>query len=508
MNKRNVLFLLVLILILGAFLRIYKLGSESFWIDEMETIYAVQQESFPTVLKNIYQTGLAAPQYYDEGDTGAMPLNFLFSYYWTKIFGLSEFKLRLLSALFGIGSLYLIFLIGKMMFDQKTGLLAAFILSINYMHIYYSQEARSYSLLVFLTLLTVYFLLRILKENKAYDLLFILSGSLLAYTHYFGFFILFFEFVYFLAYYKSHLKSIIISYAGIFVLYLPWLPALLKQASKINYLSVYFGNNTPFSLAKVFVQLNSWFSPDLETRIALRASYHSLQNFSPSLSGVTLLGWLSVICVLLITLIFTLFFIISVFKNNKASMDRFKDKKYLFLLMWFLIPIAIPVAITLMFPSSPLFGYVQYTLFASPAYYLIVSKGITKFKKQWLWLIALLIILSAAPLYSYYANFDKQQWKEAASYLKSNRIADELVVTSASTNVLPLGYYYSSENVMGIKNVDELKSNIENKDSVWLVYASEVYFDPQNSIKNYLDSKYKLDKNKEFTGIKIFHYVK
>ena len=47
-----------------------------------------------------------------------------------------------------------------------------------------------------------------------------------------------------------------------------------------------------------------------------------------------------------------------------------------------------------------------------------------------------------------------------------------------------------------------------NEDSLWLLYSSEEYSDPEYTIKKYLDKNYKLDKKMEFVGIKIFHYVK
>ncbi len=500
----------MLILIVGSSLRLYELGKESFWIDEAATVYTTQQKA-SEIIDDIYTTTIHVPEYFDDG--GTPPFYYVLANYWTKIIGLSEAKLRFLSVIFGTISIYLIFLIGKMIFNYKVGLVSAFIFSINYLHIYYSQEARTYSLVVFLTLLTVYFLLNALKQKKAhYWIAYVLSSTLLIYTHYFGFFVLMFEFLFLLIFWKSYrksLKSIILSGIGIFILYIPWIPALLRQIADREYLSIYLGKNIIYDLARIFVQLNSWFTPDLETRIALRSVYHSIGNFTfASFLNITLLGWLTMISILSLTALLGWYFISSVFiKNRKIITDNLKDKKYVFLLMWFLVPILVPIAITLITPTSPVFGFVQYTIFASPAYYLIVSKGIIESKKYRTILI-LVVILSLLPLYSYYANFNKQQWRETAEYLKNNRAVDEIVLVNKANHVLSLGYYYENmENVEGVKNVEEMLPKIVGKKKFILVYSSENYGDPRGNLKAYLDSNFKLDKKIEFTGVKVFHYT-
>lgn len=510
MKNKKVLIILALILIVGLFLRVHKLGDESFWIDETATVYTTQQNT-RDIIDDIYTTTIHAPEYFESG--GTPPFYFLVANYWTKIVGLSEAKLRFLSVIFGIISIYFIFLIGKMIFDYRVGLVSAFILSINYLHINYSQEARTYSLVILLTLLTVYFLLNALKQKKAsYWIAYVLSGTLLIYTHYFGVFVLIFEYLFLLIFWKEYrksLKSIILSGIGIFILYAPWMPVLLRQIAESGYLVNYLGQNIIYDLARIFVQFNSWFTPDLETRIALRAVYHSISDYTKlNLSSVTALGWLTIISVLLLTLLLTWFFVVSIFtKDKKITLNNLKDKKYLFLLMWFLVPIFSLIVITIMLPQSPIFGFVQHIIFVLPGYILIVAVGVIKTKKTRSLLI-LLIILSIIPLHSYYANFNKQQWREAAEYLENNKKFDELVIINKANHILPLSYYYKDTgNVIGIKNVDELVHNIDKEDSFWFVYTSEKYGDPGGVIKRYIDLNYESDKTVEFTGIKIFHYI-
>ena len=511
MNKKKVNIILIAILILGSFLRVHDIGSESFWVDESATVYTTQQKA-SGIIYDIYTTTKHAPKYYESA--GTPPLYFVLANYWTKIVGLSEARLRLLSAILGIISIYLIFLIGKDLFDYRTGLISAFLMSINYMHIKYSQEARTYNWIILLTLLTVYFLINALRQKKKrYWIAYILSSSMLIYSHNFGFFILSFEYLFLLIFWKEHrnsLSAIIISGISIFLIYTPWLPALMRQVKSSKLLIYLLGQNVPLDLVRILIQFCSWFNPDLETRSALSSLYHYSPNSSlADLFRASLLGSLTIISILALASIMWWCFVSAIaFKNNKLNFDNIKDKKYGLLLMWFMVPLLMPIILTLLFPKSPVFGFVQHVLIASPAFYLIVSKGILKSKKFYS-LLVLLAILSILPLYSYYSNTDKQQWREAADYLKSNRNPSELVIVYIPSSVLALKYYYKNmDRVTGIKNISQLKSELNFEDSVWLVYSSEIYKDPEGAIKNYFDTNYKLEKQKNFVGIRVFHYVK
>ena len=516
MNKKTVNIILIVILILGSFLRVYKIGSESFWVDESATVYTTQEKASSMVYR-IYTTNEQVPEDHESGHRGGgtPPFYFVLANYWTKLVGLSEARLRLLSAIFGIISLYIIFLIGRNLFDYKTGLISAFLMSINYMHIKYSQEARTYSWIILLTLLTVYFLINALRQKKKMHwIAYILSSSMLIYSNYFGFFILIFEYLFLLIFWKEYrdsLSAIIISGISIFLLYAPWLPALIRQMKDTKLLIYLLGQNIPLDLVRILVQFCSWFNPDLETRRALSSLYHYSPNSSlADIFGASFLGVLTIISILAFASIMWWCFISSIaFKNNKLNFDNIKDKKYVLLLMWFIVPLLMPITLTLLFPKSPVFGFVQHVLIASPAFYLIASNGILKSKKFYS-LLVLLAVLSVLPLYSYYSNIDKQQWRETANYLKSNRNPSELVIVYVPTGVLPLEYYYKDMNrVTGIKkNISQLKSEVKREDSVWLVYASEILKDPEGTIKNYMDMNYKLEKQKDFVGIRVFHYVK
>jgi hypothetical protein len=94
--------------------------------------------------------------------------------------------LRFLSVLFGVGSLIIIYFIGEL-FGVFVGILSCLFLSFSVINVKYSQLFSPQSALVFFTLLSLYFSLRALSENKDKNyLLSIISAALGASMHYIG----------------------------------------------------------------------------------------------------------------------------------------------------------------------------------------------------------------------------------------------------------------------------------------------------------------------------------
>ena len=502
MNKKNARIVLALILLFGGLLRIYGLGDESFWLDESYTAKSVEF-NVPDIIRMTYANSTILPQYFGKG-AGSVPFYYIITNYWTKIFGLSEFKLRLLSSIFGIFSIYLIYLLGTFLFNHEAGLISAFILSINHQHIFFSQEARMYSMLVALALLSALFLLYSLKTNKnLYWAAFVIATTLLLYTHPFSFFILLFQGLFILIYWKKYkvfFKKMIISSLAILLIYIPWAPAFFNQLSYGPPIGRIFGRPALGQLAIDLIQFNSWISPDISTRTALRTMNLAELSFS---------AWMLILSIVTIVLLLGFAFIFGIIypKNKKADIKFLNNYKFILLFLWFLIPIFVPFLISIVSPENAIFSSVRYILFASPPYYIIAALGISNMKRKTLFLI-LLVISSIFPLYAYYVNFDKQQFREAADYITNNRSPDEYVFIHKSNIILPFSYYHNDlTNVLSIEDINQLKSNLEGKQAFWIILSMEKFSDPQGTIKQYLDSNYILAKKMEFVDVRIFYYT-
>jgi len=159
------------VVLLGFVLRVHGLGDQSFWYDELAT-WNRAVISLSELFEDLFAT------------RNHMPLYFLLMRLWSDI-GTGEFILRAFSVVWGMVSIALIYSVGRLIAKQTVGLIAALLLAISPFHIWYSQEARMYSLVAASILLATWFFLHLLrKDNSAYWLGYTLSMILAVYTHY------------------------------------------------------------------------------------------------------------------------------------------------------------------------------------------------------------------------------------------------------------------------------------------------------------------------------------
>ena len=158
LNKRKITLLFFIVWICGTFLRFYGLSSESLWFDEFFSLKAATENNLWTLLTTSIDA-LHPPLYYV-----LLRINIL-------LLGNEDWVLRIPSAIFGSLSIVSIFFLGKKLYTEKEGLVAAFILAFSSYAIFYSQEVRSYSLFLLLSIWSVYFLIDIfflLKEKVSF----------------------------------------------------------------------------------------------------------------------------------------------------------------------------------------------------------------------------------------------------------------------------------------------------------------------------------------------------
>jgi uncharacterized membrane protein len=142
---------------LGAGLRFATLGVQSYHHDEIVTASRVLRVGFGHAMDAVGFSESAPPLYY------------ALAWIWTQITGTGPWGLRSLSALAGVATIPVAFLIGRELRDRRAGLLAAALVAVNPMLIWYSQEARAYALLVFFCGLSLLYCVRALRVEEAGD---------------------------------------------------------------------------------------------------------------------------------------------------------------------------------------------------------------------------------------------------------------------------------------------------------------------------------------------------
>ncbi|MGE5283332.1 MAG: glycosyltransferase family 39 protein [Chloroflexota bacterium] len=171
---------LVALTALAAAIRFSTLGLQSYRHDEAVTA------------GRVLHAGLAGTMHEVWAGESTPPLYYLLAWLWSHAFGVREVGLRSLSALFGTATVpvaYLAYLAGRELIGRRVGLTIAAIVAVSPVLVWYSQDARSYALLVLLASAAFLFFLRARRSGAARDLAGWSAFSALALaTHYFAFF--------------------------------------------------------------------------------------------------------------------------------------------------------------------------------------------------------------------------------------------------------------------------------------------------------------------------------
>ncbi len=156
------------------------------------------------------------------------PLYYAWLHGWIGLFGAGPVAVRLLSVLVGVLAIPAIYLAGRCLLDSRTGLIAAFLLAINPLHVYYSQEVRMYGLVALLSIGVFAVGWRILWDGRVgwgTWLAYVLLASAALYTQYYAVFLPIGLTIYSGWRWRRNLPALarwLAAQAVVVLLYLPW----------------------------------------------------------------------------------------------------------------------------------------------------------------------------------------------------------------------------------------------------------------------------------------------
>ena len=200
-SSPRTLWLLVALLLVAFALRVYRLDAQSLWSDEGLSLYRARL----TLGENLSNVIVVPPDVPTQ-DTNP-PLYFVALSALRAVAGESEYALRFVSVMAGVLLVPLLYVMGKRLFSERAGVLAAVLGTFSPFLIWYSQEARMYTLLAALSLASVYLLLRAIdfparsedtrSPKSQHRWLIWIAWALVTlatlYTHFTAFFLLLFE---------------------------------------------------------------------------------------------------------------------------------------------------------------------------------------------------------------------------------------------------------------------------------------------------------------------------
>ena len=214
--KHKELLILIICLLIGLALRFYTLDQKSFWVDEVHT-FNDSRDAFKAQIK-----------FYKENPAYLHPPLFFILTHLFYPFTKPERDLRIIPLIFGTLSIPMIYFLAR---SFSHGIALPCTLSLTFMvyHIYFSQEGRPYSMLIFFGTAALYFFMQHLKTLKRrYLFLVALFFGILFYTSYSSIpFIVFSQILWFYNIRQDHQKpslSCFLILNGLFLLFcIPWL---------------------------------------------------------------------------------------------------------------------------------------------------------------------------------------------------------------------------------------------------------------------------------------------
>ena len=543
-------WLVIIITLIGGFLRTLLLGTKGMWLDETFSVWLANQ-SIPDMLQWIVKIDQHPPLYY------------LLLHYWIELHGDMPYDVRLLSAIFGAVTIPVIYLIGKRLSGVVVGLAAAVFLALSPFNIYFAQETRMYTLLTFNAAMAIYALVRLLTDPRSIRPI---GGQFREYLHAWrtagpvepdsenGFrykvepprsgwkawiyrhrwlhiqtietdlawvaFIVFSAATMF-----THNTAVLFTLAtnifviglilfqrikesgspsaiqapsfgnwvkaqiGIFLLWSPWVLTFIRQAGRVDQ--------------------EFWLPPP--TWEAVTQTLRALLNASAPTQASQFMTWIlcAVLCLGL------------VYYRKKFSI-------FLFLAALFAVPVLGELIVSI---RRPIF-YDKTLIWTTIPMLLLLAAGIAQLRFRLLMIVVLgalgtNYLLSDGDIFRF---VQKEDWSTAAGYVANFAEKDDLVLFNSNFVVIPFDYYFKTyedlysiqvekqgvpldlfddgilEPKMTASDVPSLISLLRGHDRVWLVYSHNDYTDPMGLIPQTLASQMELTRQRDFYGGQVQLY--
>lgn len=458
--KTNINKNLLYILITALLLRLINLN-QSLWLDEAINVLAVKNYNLADLITKYSLYDFHPPLYH------------IILYFWSKIFGFSEIAVRFPSIITTMICIIVVYKIGSEFFSKKIGLAASLLLALSPLSIYYSQEARMYSLTMLLASISFYFFLCLL--NKKFNLLrlvfftfFLILGFYSDYLFWiFGIFLILY------LYKKSSVEKIwlFLSLSLIFLFISPWLKFFLNQLL------------AGFSQAKstpLWGKVVGSFSLKNLILVPVKFSIGRISFYNKTIYAL-FTGSLIALESLAILL----------------GVRKLKEKIFPFLSP-FLIPILIAFTISFFIP---VFSYFRF-LFLLPIFYLLISFGLSNatFGRMIVSLVFIFEIVSSS-IYFINPRFHRENWKEAVRFIEENSKENSASLLVNIAQGAPYKYYTNSVPLIDEKNLNN------SYDKIFFIRYAQPIFDPKEEVlKKIEDLGYKKNQEKDFNGVTIWEY--
>lgn len=479
-SKIFVPFTLLAMCIFALTINILFFNSQSIRLDEAQSLFQTDRSLsglYKTVAKDIH-----VPLYHT-------------IIHFTQIFWGNDIQVvRLVSLVFFLGTILAIYALGSYAINRSIGLFAALLTTISPFMNWYGNEARMYTLLTLLVTLNSLFFLKIYRSGKPSSwILYVLTGILGIYTHYFFALIFLTQILFYIAAKKQ--------FAGRYTL------------AKFIASAVVIGA----SIAPWLLYVRSLGNAsDTKPAIIAPSSQDLFNAYSQFLFGFQVDKINTIIISLWPVLILFGFFAL---QKNK----RLPTETKLFL-MYALVPALVAFFVSILI--RPIF-LSRYLIVSLPGLLLFISYSVLNYPtKISIALRSILVTVMLAGLYIQTVNINtpvKEDYKGISQYLSQHATASDVIVISSPFTVYPIDYYYtgpSSVQTLPVWNrfdnstipsynkdklTDQVKIVSGSYQTAWVVLSYDQGY--EKDIKSYFDNHFQIMYSKEYSPkLNLYQY--
>jgi len=479
MNRTSVIRILVVLeMCLAICLVLYRLGDNCLWLDEVYTVTTVRH--WTTLWHNAITIDGNAWFYH------------LLLHFWMYL-GNSEFIVRSLSAVFFVATVPVCYALGARLFNSRVGLIAGLLLAVNPFLIQYGQEARAYSLLALLAMLSTYFFaVGMGRPCLTYSLGHILFSVLSIWTHYFGLLVLVAQAISLILRWKQETpwKRLMVHGAAI---------CLLLGLSMLPFLETFSGRLTWIprpdlgDLSRLFLIFSGWQRPLLWLYFG---------------SCVAALGFAAI-------------------QLRRSQWFTDETWPYAFLAIGILAPVAITYTYSILI--KPVF-WDRYLIICVPPLVVLVASGVAMIRSRWLLvlILAAFLLFSKRGVWSWY-DYQKPNWREIVNSVVANVKPGDALMFHVGHSELPFNYYLETftdrkyllhqidmelkHNGQLPQTIGELIEQLPNQyPRIWVILKHPYINSHDNDVRqwhlidNAIRRNYKITQNQQFINIHVLRY--
>jgi mannosyltransferase len=369
------------------------LGRESFWLDEAYSVFLAR------LPRTEFWDVLTASQ-------ANASLYYVLLRGWITL-GTGETIVRFLSVISAVACVPLCYAVGKRLFGPLVGVTGAALLAVNAFAIQYAQEARSYSLVLFLVLLSSYLFVRAVQEGSAWTwTAYVLVTAISGYAHFFAWFVViahvgslpFLE-------RRPRIRAVLAAYGCMAVLSAPLLVFLLTTS----------GNQI------------GWIPPLSVGRVASALG---------QLAGArTILGAGVLVAILAVCSLFAFRTLIQRWRRGERSAETWG---LVLVVGWLAVPIGGALAISVMKPI----WVDKYLIVTLPGLALTAAFGLSTWKPTLVRAgLTALLIASVSQVLVLHLGDDKDDWRAASRYVLARSGSSDGIAFYRPYGRFPFGYY-------------------------------------------------------------------